>query len=40
MKITIIYDNESCEEDLKSNWGFFCLAEIENIPGILFDTGI
>ncbi len=39
MKITIIYDNESYKEDLKSDWGFSCLAEIENIPGILFDTG-
>lgn len=29
MKITIIYDNESCKEDLKSNWDFSCLAEIE-----------
>jgi 7,8-dihydropterin-6-yl-methyl-4-(beta-D-ribofuranosyl)aminobenzene 5'-phosphate synthase len=39
MKITIIYDNESCREDLKSDWGFSCLAEMEDIPGILFDTG-
>lgn len=39
MKITIIYDNESCKENLKSDWGFSCLAEMENIPGILFDTG-
>lgn len=29
MKITIIYDNESCEEDRKSDWDFSCLAEIE-----------
>jgi 7,8-dihydropterin-6-yl-methyl-4-(beta-D-ribofuranosyl)aminobenzene 5'-phosphate synthase len=39
MKITIIYDNESCKEDLKSDWGFSCLAEMEDSPGILFDTG-
>jgi 7,8-dihydropterin-6-yl-methyl-4-(beta-D-ribofuranosyl)aminobenzene 5'-phosphate synthase len=39
MKITIIYDNESCKEDLKSDWGFSCLAEMEDSLGILFDTG-
>jgi len=39
MKITIIYDNEAYKKDLKADWGFSCLVEIENTPKILFDTG-
>ncbi|KPJ57032.1 MBL fold metallo-hydrolase [Parcubacteria bacterium DG_74_2] len=39
MKITIIYDNTASREDLKTDWGFFCLVEVENTPKILFDTG-
>lgn len=39
MKITIIYDNEIYLEGLRADWGFSCLVEIENTPGILFDTG-
>ena len=39
MKITIIYDNEVYKKDLESDWGFSCLAEVENAPRILFDTG-
>lgn len=39
MKITIIYDNEVYEKGLKSDWGFSCLIEGEDMPRILFDTG-
>ena len=39
MKITIVYDNEVFKEDLKADWGFSCLIEIENGQRILFDTG-
>ena len=39
MKITIVYDNEAYKKDLKADWGFSCLVEIENTPKILFDTG-
>jgi 7,8-dihydropterin-6-yl-methyl-4-(beta-D-ribofuranosyl)aminobenzene 5'-phosphate synthase len=39
VKITIIYDNKAYKEDLKADWGFSCLVEVENAPKILFDTG-
>lgn len=39
MKVTIIYDNTAYRRDLKADWGFSCLLEIENTPRILFDTG-
>ena len=39
MKITLIYDNDVCSEGLKSDWGFSCLIEGEDMPSILFDTG-
>jgi 7,8-dihydropterin-6-yl-methyl-4-(beta-D-ribofuranosyl)aminobenzene 5'-phosphate synthase len=39
MKITIIYDNESYEKELRADWGFACLVEVEDTPKILFDTG-
>lgn len=39
MRITLIYDNETYQEGLKSDWGFACLVEAENTPRILFDTG-
>jgi len=39
MKITIISDNTVYKPELKSEWGFSCLIEIENTPRILFDTG-
>ena len=39
MKITIVSDNAVYKEGLKSEWGFSCLVEVENIPRILFDTG-
>jgi len=39
MRITLIYDNVVYKKALKSDWGFSCLIEGENMPGILFDTG-
>ena len=39
MKITIISDNTIYNKELRSEWGFSCLVEIENLPKILFDTG-
>lgn len=39
MKITIISDNTVYKKDLKSEWGFSALVEVENLPKILFDTG-
>jgi 7,8-dihydropterin-6-yl-methyl-4-(beta-D-ribofuranosyl)aminobenzene 5'-phosphate synthase len=39
MKITLTYDNEVHTQGLKSDWGFSCLIEREDMPGILFDTG-
>lgn len=39
MKVTIIYDNTACREDLQSDWGFSALIETESTPKILFDTG-
>jgi 7,8-dihydropterin-6-yl-methyl-4-(beta-D-ribofuranosyl)aminobenzene 5'-phosphate synthase len=39
MKITIVYDNETCEPELQSDWGFACLVEIEDGNRLLFDTG-
>ena len=39
MKITIVYDNETCESGLQSDWGFACLVETEDGNRLLFDTG-
>jgi len=39
VRITIIYDNTVYRENLKSDWGFACLVEVESVPKILFDTG-
>ena len=39
MKVTIIYDNETDNKDLVSDWGFSCLIEFEDKRTILFDTG-
>ena len=39
MKITIVYDNETCEPGLQSDWGFACLVETEDGNRLLFDTG-
>ncbi|NQU78736.1 MBL fold metallo-hydrolase [Candidatus Woesearchaeota archaeon] len=38
MKITTIYDNYRCRDDLHAGWGFSSLIEI-NGKNILFDTG-
>ncbi len=38
MKVTIIYDNEAYKKELKADFGFSCLVEVENTK-ILFDTG-
>lgn len=38
MKITIIYDNSSWKDELRSDWGFSCLIEAYG-KKILFDTG-
>lgn len=38
MKITIIYDNTSFKEELKADWGFSALVEVNDLK-ILFDTG-
>ncbi|MEA3427839.1 MAG: MBL fold metallo-hydrolase [Thermodesulfobacteriota bacterium] len=38
MKITIIYDNEAFDKNLKPDWGFSCLIEVFGRT-ILFDTG-
>ena len=38
MKMTILYDNEKCREDLEADWGFACLVEVRGLK-ILFDTG-
>ena len=38
MKITILYDNESEEKNLRPSWGFSCLVE-KGKKRILFDTG-
>ena len=39
MQVTIIYDNETYKKELKADFGFSCLVEVENTPKILFDTG-
>jgi 7,8-dihydropterin-6-yl-methyl-4-(beta-D-ribofuranosyl)aminobenzene 5'-phosphate synthase len=39
MKVTIVYDNTAFRKDLRPDWGFSALIEIENTPRILFDTG-
>jgi 7,8-dihydropterin-6-yl-methyl-4-(beta-D-ribofuranosyl)aminobenzene 5'-phosphate synthase len=38
MKVTILYDNTSYRKDIRSDWGFSSLVEIEERK-ILFDTG-
>jgi 7,8-dihydropterin-6-yl-methyl-4-(beta-D-ribofuranosyl)aminobenzene 5'-phosphate synthase len=39
MKITIVYDNETWEPGLQSDWGFACLVETGDGNRLLFDTG-
>jgi len=38
MKLTIIYDNDTKDTELKPDWGFACLVEAHG-KTILFDTG-
>ncbi|OPY11617.1 MBL fold metallo-hydrolase [Syntrophus buswellii] len=38
MKITIVYDNETQRKELKPDWGFSCIVDVEG-RRILFDTG-
>ena len=38
IQITVVYDNNPCERELKTDWGFSCFAEgLEK--SVLFDTG-
>jgi len=39
MRISILYDNEVCQQGLLSDWGFSCLVEMGNGIRLLFDTG-
>ncbi len=39
MKVTIISDNTVYLPELKKEWGFSCLVEVEGTAPILFDTG-
>jgi 7,8-dihydropterin-6-yl-methyl-4-(beta-D-ribofuranosyl)aminobenzene 5'-phosphate synthase len=39
MKLTIVYDNTSYNNELQSDWGFSSVIEVGNSPKILFDTG-
>ena len=39
MKLTIVYDNETKNPELRADWGFSCLIEVQDSPKILFDTG-
>jgi len=39
LRVTILYDNTSYREDIRSDWGFSSLVEIEGRKKILFDTG-
>jgi len=39
MKITLVYDNETWEPGLQSDWGFACLIETDDGNRLLFDTG-
>lgn len=36
--LTVVYDNEVFQRDLRAGWGFSCLLEIEETK-VLFDTG-
>jgi len=39
MKITVVYDNCSIKQGLKTGWGFSSLIETDDAPPLLFDTG-
>ncbi|HHD81233.1 MAG TPA: MBL fold metallo-hydrolase, partial [Campylobacterales bacterium] len=38
IKLTVVFDNECCNNELTSLWGFSCFIETPNST-ILFDTG-
>ncbi len=38
MRLTIVYDNNSYDQELTTSWGFSCLVEIKDRT-VLFDTG-
>ena len=38
VKLTIVYDNNSYDQELTTSWGFSCLVEIKDTT-VLFDTG-
>ena len=40
MKVTIISDNTIYRPELRKEWGFSCLVEVQDSPKILFDTGM
>lgn len=39
MKVTTIYDNSVYDQELRSDWGFSALVEVQGEPTVLFDTG-
>jgi 7,8-dihydropterin-6-yl-methyl-4-(beta-D-ribofuranosyl)aminobenzene 5'-phosphate synthase len=39
IKVTIVYDNTSPKQELKTDWGFACVVELDSNKKILFDTG-
>ncbi len=39
IKITIVYDNTSIKQELRTDWGFACVVALESGKKILFDTG-
>jgi len=38
VRLTIVYDNNACDERLEPAWGFGCYIQIDNVT-VLFDTG-
>jgi len=38
VRLTIVYDNNSYDKELRTSWGFSCLVEIKD-KTVLFDTG-
>jgi 7,8-dihydropterin-6-yl-methyl-4-(beta-D-ribofuranosyl)aminobenzene 5'-phosphate synthase len=39
IKVTIVYDNTSLNQELKTDWGFACVVDLDSGERILFDTG-
>ena len=38
IKITIVYGNSSIKPELKPDWGFGCVIELDSGKRLLFDT--